>query len=70
MKYVGVKQVLKGVKEEKIKKVYVADDVQTHITAELLNLCKEKNIEVIHVSGKAELGKKAGIDVGASCTAE
>ena len=70
MKYVGVKQVLKSVKEEKIKKVYVADDAQTHITAELLDLCKEKGIEVIHIATKLELGKKAGIDVGASCTAE
>ena len=70
MKFVGVKQVLKSVKEEKIKKVYVADDVQSHITAELISLCQEKHIEVIHVATKAELGKMAGIEVDASCTAE
>jgi large subunit ribosomal protein L7A len=70
MKYVGVKQVLKNVKEERVKIVYIADDSQTHITAELIQLCKEKNIKIKHVKTMNELGKKAGIDVGASCTAE
>ncbi len=70
MKHVGIKQVLKSVKEEKVKKVFVADDAESHVTAELLKLCEERGIEVIHVEKMAELGKLAGIEVGTSCYAE
>jgi len=70
MKCIGIKQVLKCVKKDEVKKVYVADDAQSHVTAELLAICKEKNIEVKHVKTMSELGKMAGIDVGTSCMAE
>ena len=70
MKYIGIKQVLKCVKNDMTKKVYVADDAQSHVTAELLAICQEKQIEVKHVKTMSELGKMAGIDVGTSCSAE
>lgn len=70
IKYVGIKQVLKSVKEDKIKKVYVADDAESHVTAELIKFCQDNNIELVHVEKMADLGKMAGIDVGTSCYAE
>lgn len=70
MKYVGIKQVQKCVSNGNVSKVFVADDAQSHVTEGLLKICKEKNIEVIHVKTMAELGKMAGIDIGTSCYAE
>ncbi len=70
MKYVGVKKVLKSAKNEKLKLVYIADDAEAHITKELMQICKDKNIEIKHVNTMAELGKIAGIEVGTSAMAE
>ncbi len=70
MKCVGIKQVLKNVKLGNVSTVYVANDAQTHVTAELIEICKEKNIKIIRIDTMAELGKKAGIEVGTSCYAE
>ncbi len=67
MKYIGIKQVLKCVKNDKAHKVYVADDAQSNVTAELLAICEAKSIKVEHISTMNELGKMAGIDVGTSC---
>lgn len=70
MKYIGIKQVLKNVKEDKVKKVYIAKDAEQHVISELIDVCKEKSISITYVNTMSELGKKAGIEVGASCMAE
>ena len=70
MKCVGIKQVLKNVKLGNVSVVYIADDAQAYVTADLIKICEEKNIKIIHVGTMAELGKKAGIEVGTSCYAE
>lgn len=70
MKYVGIKQVLKAVEEGVVKTVYVGDDAEEHVTAQLIKLCKEKNVVVKHISTMEELGHLAGIDVKASAAAE
>ncbi len=70
MKYVGIKQVLKAVEEGDVKTVYIGDDAEEHVTAQLIKLCEEKNIDIKHVDTMEELGRLAGIDVKASTAAE
>jgi len=70
MKYVGVKQVLKAVKEGEATKVYIGKDAEERVTAELIEICNENQIEIIKIETMAELGKMAGIDIGASAAAE
>ena len=70
MKYVGLKQVQKSIKENKAKMVYVAKDADEHITEDIIKKCQNNNISIVYVETMAELGKKAGIEVGASCAAE
>ena len=70
MKYVGIKQVLKAVKDGEVSKVYIGADAEEHITADLIEICDESQIEVIKIATMAELGKMAGIDIGASAAAE
>lgn len=70
MKYIGIKQVLKAVKEGKVKKVYISEDAEEHVISELLEICNANNIEIVKVKTMAELGKMAGIDIGASAAAE
>lgn len=70
MKYVGIKQVLKAVKEGEVQKVYIGEDAEEHILTELLKTCSDNNIEIIKIKTMAELGDLAGIDIGASAAAE
>lgn len=70
MKYVGIKQVLKAVKDGEVTKVYIGEDAEKHVIAELIEICNESQIEIIKIETMAELGKMAGIDIGASAAAE
>ena len=70
MKYVGIKQVLKAVENDEIKTVYIGDDAEEHVTAKLIKLCEEKNIEVKYVETMEKLGKMAGIEVKSAAAAE
>ncbi len=70
MKYVGIKQVLKAVREGSVKKVYIGLDAERHVLEELLKTCRDKNVEIIKVKTMAELGKLANIDIGASAAAD
>lgn len=70
MKYVGIKQVLKAVEEGDVETVYIGDDAEEHVTAQLVKLCNEKNITIKRVDTMEELGRLAGIDVKASAAAE
>ncbi len=70
MKYVGVKQVLKAVESGEVKIVYVGDDAEKHVTAQLIKLCNEKNVEIKHLQTMEELGKLAGIEVKSAAAAE
>ena len=70
MKYVGIKQVLKAVKEEKVNMVYIGKDAEKRIVEELIKLCKQKGIQIIYIDTMKELGKMAGIEVKAATAAE
>jgi len=40
-----------------------------HVTKEIADICKEKNIEIIYYDSMKELGKSAGIGVNAAAAA-
>lgn len=68
-KAVGVKQTEKSVLRNNAAKVYVANDADERVTEKLLELCQEKDIEVINVESMNELGKACGIHVKAAAAA-
>ena len=70
MKCVGIKQVLKAAQSGEVKKVYIGRDAEKHIIDELVKICNQKNIEIIYIETMKELGKLAGIEVGAATAAE
>ena len=59
-----------SVKDGEVTKVYIGKDAEEHVTAELIEICNENKIEIIKIETMAELGKLAGIDIGASAAAE
>lgn len=65
-KLVGIKQCTKAVEEGTVSLAYVAKDVAPTISEPFLRLCSRKNIPVIEIATKKELGELCGIDVKAS----
>ena len=70
MKYVGVKQVIKAARENKVHTVYVGKDVETNVVSELISLCHQKDIQIHYVDSMKELGNMAKIEVKAAAAAE
>lgn len=66
----GVNEVTKAIEKGLAKLVVIAEDVNPpEIVMHLPQLCKEKGIPYAYVSTKEELGKAAGLKVGASSVA-
>lgn len=63
---VGIKQCTKAVKEGKAVMAYVANGVAPNIRLPFVKLCAKKEIPVISVATKKELGELCQIDVDAS----
>jgi large subunit ribosomal protein L7A len=70
MKYVGIKQVLKAAKSCEVTKVYIGKDAEEHVVQELILVCNENKIEIVYIETMEDLGKLAGIDIGAATAAE
>ena len=65
-KVIGLRQVNRGIKENQIRCVVIADDTECNIRLELVKTCRNARIPVTRVPSKSELGKALGIDVDCS----
>ena len=65
-KDIGIKQCTKLIKNNEGKVLYVAKDANAKLISPIIQLAKEKNIEIVEVSTMKELGKIGGIDVNSS----
>ena len=63
---VGTRQILKKFAADGIETLFVADNAQEYLKAQLTALAAEKNAAVIVVRTMEELGKMCGIEVGAA----
>ncbi len=66
---IGTKQTTKMAKNNKARVVFVAKDAESRITRPVIDLCKEKKIELVEVPQMADLGKACRIKVGAAMAA-
>ncbi len=62
-KVIGLRQVNRGIKDNQIRCVLVADDADANIRLALAKTCREAKIPLTRVKSKEELGKTLGIDV-------
>ncbi len=68
-KAIGSRQVRKSIIKGSAYKVYIAEDAEKHITRGLMDLCRERGIEVQLVQSMEQLGKACGISVGSAAVA-
>ena len=65
-KVIGLRQVNRGIKENQIRCVLIADDTECNIRLELVKTCRNARIPVTRVPSKSELGRTLGIEVDCS----
>lgn len=66
---VGLKQTTQMVKDNRARVVYVAGDADETLLKPLVELCQQKDVEVVRVDTMSELGVLCRIEVGASTAA-
>lgn len=66
---IGTKQALKAIDKGVAKKVFVASDAEPRITGPIVEMCREKGIEVVAVDSMKNLGKACNIEVGCAVAA-
>ena len=65
-RFVGLKQVLRGITDGTVWCVIVSSDCEDFIKARIRKEAKDKNVEIAKGPAMADLGRKVGIDVGAA----
>jgi large subunit ribosomal protein L7A len=65
-KIIGAKQTIKAISNNSVSAVYVAKDADIKVVKPIIELCQEKNIEIVYIASMQELGKLCSIDVGAA----
>ena len=65
-KVVGLKQVLRGLKEGSLRCVLVANDADTFLFSRVTEAAAAANVPVTRVPAMKELGKAAGVAVAAA----
>lgn len=65
-KLVGCRQVLRGLSEDTVRCVIVAEDADGQIKSHIVKTATEKNVKVLYAPTMEWLGRNAGIDVGAA----
>jgi large subunit ribosomal protein L7A len=66
---IGTKQTIKAINNGEVEEVFIAKDVDRHITDKVLEVAKKQNIPCTEVDSKKKLGEACGIDVNASTVA-
>jgi large subunit ribosomal protein L7A len=68
-KVVGTIETLRAVKERRVHKIFLADDVDQDIKDKIYEAAESSNIDVNIVDNKLKLGRACGIDVAAASAA-
>src|SRR5699024_6839817 len=63
---IGIKQTIKAIKNYEIQEVFIAKDVDYHITEKLIETAKKFEVPNVLIDTKKNLGKKCDIEVGES----
>ncbi|MBC7325193.1 MAG: ribosomal L7Ae/L30e/S12e/Gadd45 family protein [Moorella sp. (in: Bacteria)] len=63
---VGTKQVTKAVMKGIARVVYIARDAEVRVTGPLVQLCRERGVEIVEVDSMKELGRACNIEVGSA----
>lgn len=63
---VGTKQSARAISDDKAGTLFVAKDCEQHVVRNIVEVAKDKNIQIVYVESMKKLGEACGIDVGAA----
>ena len=66
---VGFKQVIRGLKSNLFKQVFIALDADKDIKTLIEEEASKKSVDVVYINTKEELGKLCGIEINAAAAA-
>ncbi|MFS8540970.1 MAG: ribosomal L7Ae/L30e/S12e/Gadd45 family protein [Tissierellales bacterium] len=66
---VGTNQVKRALKNDMVEKVFIAKDADRRVVDEVIEICKEKGVEIVYVESMKKLGQQCNIDVKAASAA-
>ena len=66
---IGKKQTLRFLAKDEVKSVFISRDADIHVTKEIIDICRDKNIEIIYFDNMKDLGRACNIDVNAAAAA-
>lgn len=68
-KVVGTKQVLKALKSNAAKKVFLAEDIDPNLREKIVDAASTAECDLYNIQSMSQLGKACGIKVGAAAAA-
>jgi large subunit ribosomal protein L7A len=66
---IGKKQTLRALLKDEAEKVYISRDADFHVTEPIVQVCKDKVVEILYFDNMKDLGIACGIDVNAAAAA-
>lgn len=66
---VGTKQALRAVKEDRVQTLFIAKDAEKHVTRNIEEEAKARNVQIVYAESMKKLGKACGISIGAATAA-
>ena len=63
---VGIKQVLRALRDGKLLQVYVANDSDTFLYQQVVRAAEAAHVPVVRVETKKDLGRACGVEVSAA----
>lgn len=66
---IGKKQTLRALLKDEAEKVYISRDADFHVTEPIVQVCKDKVVEILYFDNMKDLGTACGIDVNAAAAA-
>ena len=68
-KVVGTKQVIKAIRNDKTKEVFLALDTDKNLKDKILSECNKNDVKINYIDTKKELGRQFGIGINAATAA-
>lgn len=68
-KTVGIKQSTKALNNNKVEKLFIAEDADDNLTQNMTQIAKAKSVDINYSYSMKELGEACKIDVGAAVVA-
>ena len=66
---IETKQTMRALRDDLVSIIYLADDADREVVEDIFRSIGEKDVHLVYVPSKQELGRECGIEVPCACAA-